>query len=47
LSHFEIALQAFAAQDLANGSHTGGVSAFEPIIQQGPNEAGGCFALLA
>ena len=36
LSQFEIALQAFAAQDLANGSHTGGVSPFRPIIQQGP-----------
>jgi hypothetical protein len=35
LSQFEIALQAFAAQHLANGSHTGSVWAFEPIIQQG------------
>jgi hypothetical protein len=47
LSQFEIALQAFAAQSLANGSHTGGVPAFRPIIQQGPNQAGPCLALLA
>lgn len=47
LSQFEIALQAFAAQGLANGGHTGGLPPFEPIIQQGLNEAGVCLALLA